>query len=255
MIGSRLRTTRAAPRPPAPMIVRAASTAITTWNGDPSALSRWSPRPDRDSPMSAVVGFVSGLVRRAPSPGGTPMGEYPPAGSPADDFADEARDREFVPSCGATTDACSKLAPSVPGARPRLGDEAVPSLGLALPSAGTVERAAGNVAFCSVSAASAGEPTAFGSDPGAPDEAGDSATGAGAGPGAASGGGGADTGGEAAGGVGVGAGIGTGAGAGAGTGAGGAAGAGGGVGAARGGRSESGSTYVSASPTRIPRWT
>ena len=68
-------------------------------------------------------------------------------------------------------------------------------------------------------------------------------TGAGAGSGAPTGGGDA-----------VGS-AGAGAGAGAGTGAGGAAGAGGGVGAARGGRSESGSTYVSASPTRIPRWT
>ncbi|CAN5316953.1 hypothetical protein BH20ACT13_BH20ACT13_02370 [soil metagenome] len=40
-----------------------------------------------------------------------------------------------------------------------------------------------------------------------------------------------------------------------GAGAGGAAGAGGGVGAARGGSKDSGSTYVSSSPTRTPRWT
>jgi len=239
------------------MIVRATSTAITTWNGDPPCLSPWSPRSDGGSPIGAFVWFVSGLVRRAPSPGETPMGEDPPAGSPADDFADEACDSDFVPSCGAMTDACAELAPSVPGARTRLGDEAVPSLGLALPSAHTVECAAGSVALCSVSAAPLGEPTAFGSGPGAPDEAGDSATGAGADPaagvgfgaGAGAGSGAATGGGDAAGGAGAGAG------AGAGTGAGGAAGAGGRVGAARSGRSESGSTYVSASPTRIPRWT
>ena len=40
-----------------------------------------------------------------------------------------------------------------------------------------------------------------------------------------------------------------------GAGAGGAAGAGGGMGAARDGSKDSGSTYVSSSPTRIPRWT
>jgi len=40
-----------------------------------------------------------------------------------------------------------------------------------------------------------------------------------------------------------------------GAGAGGAAGAGGGMGAARGGSKDSGSTYVSSSPTRTPRWT
>ena len=40
-----------------------------------------------------------------------------------------------------------------------------------------------------------------------------------------------------------------------GTGAGGAAGAGGGLVAARGGSKDSGSTYVSSSPTRTPRWT
>jgi len=73
--------------------------------------------------------------------------------------------------------------------------------------------------------------------------------GVGAGAGAGAGSGAATGGGDAAGGAGAGEG------AGAGTGAGGAAGAGGGVGAARGGRSESGSVYVSASPTRTPRWT
>jgi hypothetical protein len=51
------------------------------------------------------------------------------------------------------------------------------------------------------------------------------------------------------------AGGGAGAGAGPGSAAGGAAGAGGGVGVARGGSRERGSTYVSPSPTRIPRWT
>lgn len=68
--------------------------------------------------------------------------------------------------------------------------------------------------------------------------------------------GGAGGAGDGAGGGAAAAGGDAGAGVGCGAGAGGAAGAGGGlVGAPRGGSSESGSTYVSPSPTRMPRWT
>jgi len=249
MIGSRLLVTRLAPSPPPASSARPTSA--------PARTATHSIRTSR--PSRGFSGCVPGVA--ATSRSGSPAAEVV-AGEPgfarspgpigASARRESARGREAA--------LASAPAGAVDIVRPR-------GIGLAVRADSTAPAGAAGVvdvrrvglrfpAGASVSFVAPANSEGVAAPPGATASAfgvGNSwvglGVGVGFGVGAGAGSGAATGGGDAAGGAGAGAG------AGAGTGAGGAAGAGGGVGAARGGRSESGSTYVSASPTRIPRWT
>ena len=256
MIGSGLRATRRAPRSPPPRSNRssAASTIGRELGGSSNAEPRFEPA--RAGGGDSVGASKVSLVPRSARSRTTASAPWPRDGRGRMRSAAAGRGRsdratrcdEAAPT-GAASGWRIVLGEGMDGSirwdtgSTREGDGSRRSSGLAAvcaarsgrpksPVLGPDELPSESLGACAVGAAGAASGAAAGTGAGSGEGAG---VGAGAGAGCvATGGGGAAAGGGVAGG---------------------ATGAGGGLGALRGGSSSSGSTYVSASPTRMPRCT